>query len=222
LLAFRGWALHDVQAQANGSFDLPPLSPFFSRVQSGESYSALDIDNRAGLYARLDWKPAPNLALNGFYYDNRGNMIGVTPDRQWAWATRFWEVGARWDIDDRTAILAQALTGRTVMGFQTPVGRFVDMDFRSAYLLGTRLVDKSAFTLRVDVFDTTDLSGLSLGDTNEQGWSATAGWRYPLNKFVDLRLEALHIDSTRPGRVLYAEAPHQVQTMLQSSLRLGF
>lgn len=222
LLAYRGWALDDTQSQANGSFDLPPLSPFLSKVQLDESYSALDIDNRAGVYGRLDWKPIDGLALNGFYYNNRGDMTGETSNMQWAWATSFWEAGGRWEADDRTTVMSQALTGHTVTGYQTSAGRFVDMDFRSAYLLGTRLVGKSAFTARVDVFDTTDLSGLSLGNTNERGWATTAAWRYPLNKFVDLRLEALRIDSDRPGRLLAGEDSYQAQTVLQSRLRLTF
>ena len=222
LLSFRGWAVHDIQSQANGSFDLPPRAPLLDHVQSDESYSLLDIDNRAGVYGRAEWKTPDNLGLSVFYYDNRGDMTSVTPDHQWAWATHFLDLGLRWDADEKTTILGQALEGRTVMGFQTPLGRFVDMDFRSAYLLATRLVGKSAFTGRLDLFDTHDNSGLALGDTNERGWALTGAWRYPLNQFLDVRLEALHIFSDRPGRLLADEAPDQSQTILQSSLRLSF
>ena len=222
LLSFRGWALHDIQGQANGSFDLPPLSPFFARVQDSETYTTLEIDHQPGVYGRIEWRPMPSLALHAFYYDNRGDKIGVTPDLQWAWATRFGEAGLSWDLDDRTRILAQGLTGRTIMGYQTPGGRFVDMDFRAAYLLATRTVGKSALTGRFDIFDTHDNSALFLGDTNEHGWAVTGAWRYPLTRLLDIRLEALHVDSTRPARVIAGEAPDQSQTVLQSSLRLSF
>ena len=108
------------------------------------------------------------------------------------------------------------------MGFVTPAGRFVDMDFRSLYLLATRDVGKSAFTGRIDLFDTRDRSGPSLGDTNEHGWALTAAWRYPLSKLLDVRVEAMNIESDRPGRTLAGEAAQQSQTVLQSSLRLSF
>jgi hypothetical protein len=221
LLSFRGWALHDIQSQANGSFPLPPRSPFLDRVQADDTYSTLEIDGRVGFYGRLEWTPTPPLTLHAFYYDNAGDRISVTPDLQWAWATRFWEAGARWDLDERTKLQAQALLGTTVMGFETPGGRFVDMDFRSAYLLATHDIGKSAFTGRLDVFDTHDRSALVLGDTNEHGWALTAAWRYPLSKMLDVRLEAVHIESDRPGRPLAGEAPRQGQDVLQSSLRLS-
>jgi hypothetical protein len=220
LLSFRGWGLHDLQSQANGSFPLPPLSSFIARVQDDETYSTLEIDRRAGFYGRLEWTPTPPLTLHAFYYDNAGDRVSVTPDLQWAWKTRFWEAGGRWDLDEHTKLQAQALIGSTVMGFDTPGGRFVDMDFRSIYLLATRDVGKSAFTGRVDLFDTHDRSSLTLGDTNEHGWALTAAWRYPLSRTLDVRLEAMHIESDRPSRALAGDAPDQPQTVLQSSLRL--
>jgi len=222
LLALRGWALDDVQSQARGSFSLPPLSPFMSWVQADETYSTIDIDHRLGYYVRLEWQPTPGLQLNALYYDNDGNRTGVTSDLQWAWATHFDELGATWDPNDHTTILAQAMSGNTQFGYPTPDGLFVNMDFRSAYVLATRLVGKSAFTLRTDVFDNHDHSAPALEDTNEHGWAATAAWRYPLSKLLDVRLEALHIESTRPSRVFANEAPFQAQTVLQSSLRLTF
>jgi hypothetical protein len=221
LLSFRGWALHDLQSQAHGRFVLPPLSPFFSMVQNDETYSTLEIDGRLGFYGRLEWAPTPPLSVHLFYYDNMGDKVSVTPDLQWAWATRFWEFGGRWDLDPNTKLQAQALLGTTVMGYPTRGGRFVDMDFRSAYVLGARQVGKSAFTGRLDLFETHDNSALFLGDTNEHGWAFTAAWRYPLTDWLDVRVEALHIDSTRPGRALAGEAPGQSQNVLQSSLRLS-
>jgi len=221
LLSFRGWALHDITSQAHGSFPLPPLSPFIATVQDTESYSTLEIDRRLGFYGRLEWTPTPPLTLHAFYYDNLGDKVSVTPDLQWAWATRFWEFGGRWDLDEKTDVMAQALLGTTVMGYPTPGGRFVDMDFRSAYLRATREVGKNAFTARLDLFDTHDNAALFLGDTNERGWALTAAWRYPLNRWLDVRLEGLHIDSDRPARAVVREAARQSQDVVQSSLRLS-
>jgi hypothetical protein len=223
LLTFRGWSLSDVQAQARGSFPLPPFATqFFARIQDGETYSTVNIDGRVGWYGRLDWRPSPRLGLNAVYWDNRGDMTSRTPDHQWAWATDFWTLGARWDADENTWLLAQAMTGRTVMGRSTLSGRFTDVRFRSAYLLLGRKLGVDAVTARAEGFDVFDYSALSLGDTNEHGWAATGAWRHPLNRLLDLRVEALRIDSDRPARAVIGEAPNQRQTVLQSSLRLSF
>ena len=72
LLAFRGWALHDIQSQANGSFPLPPRSPFLDAViQSDDTYSTLEIDHRAGFYGRFEWDPGSPLTLHAFLLRQR-------------------------------------------------------------------------------------------------------------------------------------------------------
>ena len=222
LLAFRGWAMDDTQGQLNGRFLLPPLSPFISWVQNNETYTSRNIDNRVGFYGRAEWRTPVGITLDAFYFDNRGDNVSVTPDLQWAWETHFADVGARWDLSERTWLMGQAMLGRTSMGDQSPGGRFADVTFRSAYALATHTMGKSAFTLRGDLYDTLDNTDGQYGDTSEHGWTLTGAWRYPLSKIFDVRLEAMRIDSTRPGRVLAGEAPHQAQTVLQSSLRLSF
>ncbi|MFI4973705.1 MAG: hypothetical protein ACHP84_04095 [Caulobacterales bacterium] len=222
LLALRGWALHDVQSQANGRFPLPPLSPFMQRWQAGETYSTLEIDHRLGYYARLQWRPVAALTLDAFYYDNNGDRTGRTADLQWAWATNFAALGARWDLDERTHILAQALSGNTQFGRSRDGDLLSDMDFRAAYLLASRQVGRSAFTARADLFANHDNAEAQYGNTNEHGWALTGAWRYPLTTLLDVRLEAMRVQSTRPSRAFAGEAPLQAQTVLQSSLRLTF
>ncbi|HLI67098.1 MAG TPA: hypothetical protein VKU90_12100 [Caulobacteraceae bacterium] len=220
LIAYRGWALHDIQSQAFGRYKLPPLAPLIAGLQDSESYSTREIDNRLGAYVRLEWRPTPSLALHAFYYDNNGDGTDATPDQQWAWSTRFWEAGLSWDIDERTRLLAQALAGRTSLGPAN--ARFADVDFHAAYVLARRSVGKGAFSGRLDLFDTDDLAPRRFGDTSETGWALTGAWRYPLNRYLDVRLEALRVDSTRAARVLAGETPHQAQTEVQSSLRVSF
>ena len=108
------------------------------------------------------------------------------------------------------------------MGYEDVDGIWVDVVFRSAYVLITHEAGKNAFTGRVDVFDTRDHASSFYGDNNETGWALTGAWRRPLNKYLDLRVEAMRIESTRPSRVQAGFAPKQAQTVLQSSLRLTF
>jgi len=223
LLSYRGWALDDRQSQLTGSFPLPPRSPFFDQIQSDDTYSAVEIDHRLGYYAKLAWSSgeAP-ITLEALRYDNRGDRTSIVAPRQWAWATSFTDLGATAKIGEHTRLKAQALSGRTQMGFETPAGLWVDVNFRSAYLSATQDVGANSLTLRADMFDVKDRSLAFGDDKNEHGWALTGAWRRPLNKYLDWRLETLWVESARLERVLAGEAPRQAQTTLQSSLRATF
>jgi hypothetical protein len=220
LLAFRGWALHDLKSQADGDFRLPPLSPMALEFQAGDTYSTLEIDGRAGYYAKLEWRPTADAGLEALYYDNRGNGSGVTPDLQWAWATSFTAVGAYGQLGEHTRVLAQGLVGRTWIGH--PDFRLTDVSFRSAYVMVTHDLGKDAVSARADIFQTADNRPLPPADLGEHGWALTGAWRHPINKILDFRLEAAHIDSVRPSRVLAGQRPRQAQDLFQSSLRMMF
>ena len=227
LLTFRGWALDDVKAGAVGEFSLPPLEQQYLLGQPRETYSLREIDNRLGYYGRVEWRPPAPVSFNAFYYDNRGDLTGVDGDVQWAWATRFWNLGAVWTPDDRTRVLSQVLSGETLMGF--PNGRSVwfNLGFTSAYLLATRTYGRSAFTARIEFFETRDRNfrpALDGADQNwgETGWALTGAYRLALNAHASLFVEALHIESDRPSRGQAGLAAWQSQTQVQTSLRLSF
>lgn len=222
LLTYRGWALHDLKSTANGSFPLPPLSAFGAMVQDGETYSQLEIDHRAGWYLRGEWRPTDTLAVHAFHYDNRGDKVGVTADLQWAWSTQFTEIGARLDPGPHTRVLAQAMVGRTQMGFPTPDGLFADVSFHAAYALVSHDFGAATLTGRADGFDVVDHSLTVIDNNDERGWALTGAWRMALSKHADLRFEAMKVWSNRPSRSTASELPAQAQTVLQSSLRLSF
>jgi hypothetical protein len=222
LLTYRGWALHDEQSTSLGRFQLPPRGFLSTLVQPDYSFSLREIDKRPGFYGRLEWRPAPGLELEAFYYDNRGDKVGITSTLQWAWATRFVNLGARWTIDEHTRVLAQALVGHTADGFPTPDGLFGDIDFAAAYGEVQRDVGRSTFTARADLFRIRDNTTVDEYRTDEDGWAVTAAWRYAITRHVDFRAEAVHVRSDRPGRD-YAGLPDvQSQTQVQSSLRVSY
>jgi hypothetical protein len=220
LLTFRGWALHDLKSQATGGFDLPPLSHFDSMLQSSDSYSTREIDRRLGYYAKLEWRPPIPVTLEALYYDNAGDGVSVQGYLQWAWKTRFTDVGATAQLGPHTRLAAQAIDGSTMIGKASFPLAYVD--FRAAYLRLTQDVGKGALTGRLDLFDTHDEAPFPPAPLSEHGWALTTAWRQPLTKTVDLRLEAIHVDSTRPERVLAGKAPRQRQNLVQSSLRFSF
>jgi hypothetical protein len=222
LLSFRGWALHDLKAGWSTHFDLPPLSPYMTTRQGGETYPRLELDNRVGYYGRIEWRPPAPVTIEAFYYDNVGDRTAVDSELQWAWETRFFNLGVRWDVDERTTVLAQALNGETLMGYRTPRGLWIDMGLHAAYLLARRQIGEDAVSARLDWFETNDRTLQDLDDNDETGWALTAAWRKRIAPHADLLFEAQHVGSRRPARALAAASPRQSQTSLVTALRLSF
>ena len=227
LLTFRGWGFNDVKAGAIGSLPLPPLNPAYMIGQPPETYAAREVDKRIGYYAKLDWRPPGKASFNAFYYNNNGNEVGVDKDGQWAWATQFWNLGARLQLDDQTHVLSQVMTGQTLMGF--PNGRSVwyNIGFTSAYLLAAHSEGRSTFTGRVDYFETSDrnfrpLTDGAEEDWSEKGWAITGAYHFNVSSHANLYVEALHSQSDRPSRLQSGIPRKQLQTLLQTSLRLTF
>lgn len=220
LLTFRGWALGAVRTGAQTEYELPPLSAFMAVRQADETYPMLELDNRAGYYGRIEWRPPAPFTVDIFHYDNAGNRIAVDA-LQWAWETRFTNIGVTWEPDENTRVLAQALTGETLMGFRTP-DIWADMGFRAAYVLASRRVAGSTLTGRLDWFDTQDRTYIDIDNNDEEGWAATAAWRRTLVNHADLLVEAQHVTSKRPSRALAGDDPQQDEFVIQTALRLSF
>jgi hypothetical protein len=160
------------------------------------------------------------VAISALYYDNTGDRTAVTPDLQWAWSTQFGEVGLQAQPNPHIRVTAEALTGRTAIGAAaTPLA---DVSFTSAFVLASRDLGADTLSARLDAFETRDNAPKPPTSLGEHGWSVLGAWRHPLAAHLDLRLEALHVVSTRPSRILAAEDPYQAQTEVQSSLRFSF
>jgi hypothetical protein len=221
-MAVRGWSLDDVRTNASGHYALPQLSDFLEYVQPPRTIPVIDIDHRVGVYARLDWSPSSRLALNAFYYDNNADPTAENANELWAWHTQFANLGAAWQIDDKTRLLAQAMTGRTRMGYSTP-DIWVNTTFTAGYVLVTRAIGEASVTGRADVFSTANHTDDYYGLTQENGWALTADYRKPLTDHVMGLIEVLHVESNRPGRAdVLGEASLQRQTVVQAALRLSF
>jgi hypothetical protein len=223
LLSFRGWALHDLKAGAFGYFRLPPLNDFIVHLQEDRTRSLLEIDDRVGFYGRAEWRPPWPFVLNAFYYDNRGDPEVFTPAGQWGWRTRFVNLGLSADLGPNTRLLAQGMTGSTIMGFlpKTAQRRWVHTRFRSAYVLVTHQFERFALTARGEFFATRERgSRMSRADESEDGWAATAAARVPINDFVTGFVEALHVRSGRGTRLDLGIPRVEHQNVFQAGLRI--
>jgi hypothetical protein len=222
LLSFRGWALHDVNATVFGYFPLPPLNNFMIHIQAPETKSFIEIDDRVGFYGNFEWRPPWPFGLNIFYYDNRGDPKVFNSDLQWGWRTRFWNVGFNADLGPNTRLLAQALTGTTLMGFQSGGVEWVDTRFRAAYLLVRHNLGRAAVSGRLDLFETRERgSQMDRANESEEGWAVTAAGRFTLTDQMSLFLEAMHVRSDRGVRQRVGLPPVENQTVVQLGLRLN-
>lgn len=222
LLSFRGWALHDVKSTMFGQFELPPRNAFMNFAQEDVTRSILEIDDRVGFYGRFEVRPVSSVVVNLFYYDNRGDPEAFTHSLQWGWRTRFWNVGLVADLGPDTRLLAQGMTGTTVMGFvEQPSNRaWVDTRFRSAYALLTQRIGEAALSGRFELFDTKERgSEMVAADENESGWAATVAGRMPVWDKVTLFVEALHVASKRGGRARLGLPRKETQNVIQAALR---
>lgn len=222
LLALRGWSLSDVRATIGGHYRLPPLNSFISTIQPRRTTPSLELDDRVGYYVRADWRPPAPVAFNLEIYDNEGDKISDNADLEWSWRTRFTNVGMVWRPADDLEVLAQAMSGRTEMGYTSPAGIWVDVTYRSAYVLASRSFGDTAVTGRVEVFDNTDHANVLYGDTSENGWATTAAVRRRLTPRLEILAEALYVDSDRPSRAMAAQAPRQRGLTVQGAARVSF
>jgi hypothetical protein len=223
LLTFRGWALHDRTTLAFHRQPLPPLDSEIAEYQASYTHPLLDVGpgfaHRPGYYAKLVWQPPVPIRIELFRYDNRANPEDVDANFEWGWRTWFDNVGLVADLGSGTELKAQALEGRTRMGFRDGGQRWVNNRFRSAFLMLTRTFGTVGLAARIDAFDTRN-RGSDVGDEyDDSGWAAMIAARRDWAHFSGL-LELLHVSSKREDREDVGLEPRQRQTQVQAELRI--
>ncbi|MDC7683598.1 hypothetical protein PQU92_09940 [Asticcacaulis sp. BYS171W] len=226
LLAYRGWALHDLRSTTTAKPPLPVGNAGWSqtfRRQSPFTKPLKEVDDRQGYYLRLDWRPPVPVSLNFTYFNTHGNPTDFD-NGQYGWATRFFNFGAKYEVTETTDILSQVMVGNTKWGrMRTDGVRAIDADYRSAYVMVSHRFDDGArLSLRGETFETEDYSAPSLDNNNETGHAVTLAWMRPVNAHLDLNTEVLHIDSDRPARAYQGLPPQQDQTQVQVMLKVKF
>jgi hypothetical protein len=223
LLSWRGWALHDVKAGWDTAWPLPQAAlanlAVFAPWQAPTTEPSRELDGRVSFYGRADWRAPELVSVNVVHYDNAGNL-GVGEKGQFAWETRFTNLGVTLDLGPETLVLAQAMTGETLWGRFRPWR--VDMGFATAYVLANRTVDDHSFTARADWFATSDRTWIVEDDNNEEGWALTFAYGRELGEHNRLMLEALRVSSDRPARAYGGADPIEDQTLLQASWRITY
>jgi hypothetical protein len=221
LMTFRGWAMHDLRATWDDTLPLPPVPAMFAGHQATRTRPVDEVDGRWGVYGRFDVKPVDTLDLNLLAYDNNGDRTSLVAG-QYAWRTRFLQVGARWSPNARTEVLFQAMQGETSMGPRIQGQIVADVGFESAFILMSRDLRGGALTARLEQFSVNDRSFKSRDNNAEHGWSTTLAWTRPLRETLDLVVEGVFVTSDRPDRARLGVERRQDNLRLTTALRASF
>ena len=220
LLSFRGWALQDIKATATGYFKLPPLNGFITQLQEHRTENTVEIDHNPGFYLRADWHPPQPVGVAVFYYDNEGDPEAFTKAGQWGWRTRFWNVGLNADVAPGTKVLAQGMTGSTIMGFPEKGQAWVHTDYNSAFVLAVHDFGKFALTGRIEGFQTREHGSEMPSNNSEDGWAWTLAARVPINQYLTGFAEALNVQSRRGTRVTLEGLPSAFESQMVFQLAI--
>jgi hypothetical protein len=223
LLTFRGWALHDRTTLAGHRQPLPPLDGEIADYQAPFTHPLIDLHegfaHRPGYYAKLAWAPPVPIRVELFRYDNRANPEDVKASLEWGWRTWFNHIALAADLGSGTELRAQAIDGRTRMGYPENGRRWVDNHFRSAFVMLVRPFGSISLAARAEAFDTCNRGSLVDHEYDETGWSAMIAAKRQLGPFTGL-IELLHVSSRREEREEVGLEPRQRQTQLQAQLRM--
>lgn len=221
LLAFRGWALHDVRATVGGTFALPDVPSMFVGLQAERTQPVYEVDGRLGGYGKLEWAPSSRLSLSLFGYDNNGNETGVK-EGHYAWRTRFAQAAMYWYGLDGTEIMVQAMTGETRMGGLMNGQAPADVGFFTTYGLVSRDLFEGTAAVRLEYFAVSDRTFKELDNNAESGWSASLAWMQPIRERTDLVLEGVLVASQRPDRIRFGLDREQTSVQARIAFRTGF
>lgn len=222
LLTFRGWALDDRSTLAFRAQPLPPLESSIAAFQAPFTHPLLDVSpgfaRRPGYYAKLAWQPPLPLRIELFRYDNDADPQAVQSQKEWGWRTWFNNVGVVADLGSGATLRAQALQGRTRMGYVDAGRRWIDNRFSSAFVMLTRPFGSIGLSGRLEVFGTKNHGSVVDDEYDDKGWAAMVAAKRDWAHFTAL-VELLHVSSRREDREAVGLEPRQVQNQLQIEVR---
>ena len=221
LLATRGWAIGDYSSGLDASLREPDaLSDAVGRPPPVRYKPFVEIDNRIGWYAGLDWSAPAYGRLTLLRYDNRADPtreVAYAGRDVYAWHTRFWSLGVQGDVREVT-VVAQAMHGATA--FEPVPGLLLDTRFNAGYLLATWGRGRWQPAVRLDLFQTQQLPAFLAHPLSEHGQAATIALNWRPRAHVRITGEFLRIDSARNQRRADGGPAHRIDSQLQVNLRL--
>jgi len=235
LLAWHGWTTSSRQTLWA---EKRPF-PWFPALDEGqalegqarESDPFLEIDHRAGYHVRGEWLLHGKGEFSAGYYNNRATPYKVV-DGQYGWHTRFYHLGARWRFSKDITLVAQYLSGDTLMQSHLRedvvnndyANAFVSLTYRWQTLpWGEKLANKKhKSTIRLEDFSVTDNDNTWGDNNNENGQALTLNHSYRISKQWFLSAEFNLTDSHRPARGYTGQAIDLIEKQWQLAARYFF
>jgi len=225
LLAWRGWALHDVTTTL---FDRVPLAPIRAidpmntfRRHAPYLKPFEEIDGKFGYYVSTSAEHLSYGKLAVLAYDNRANpqKFGGT---EYAWRTRFVNISLDLYLPAGVELLAQYMTGDTRMGPNPILNLSVDADFEAFYALLSKGIGNHRLSVRYDDFSVTDRDTNPYDNNNETGHAWTAAYMLEFLEHHRIAVEFLRVRSNRGERAFIGLTPQKTEKLFQSSYRFSF
>lgn len=219
LLADRGWAMDD---RPTGLFERIPLPNATERQFHAPTPARTaefdEIDGQIGWYAGFGWQMPDVGKVTLMHYDNNADAAERTA-RDTAWATQFWSVGARTQIDS-LVLIAQGMIGETLIVPRPAI--YSRTDFESAFLLASYDIGDWRLSLREDVFQTRHPAATP-GPMNEDGDAFTLAASWSAYDWLRLTGEWLRMNSRKGEYVLDGlPGPEFTGNQFQLSARFFF
>ena len=230
LLAWHGWTTSSRQTL----WTEKRVFPWFPAREAGgdlagqadKSDPFLELDHRVGYHVRAEWKLHHQGELSVGYYNNRAIPYKVV-DGQYGWHTRFYHLGAKWQLSNNVVLTAQYLRGDTLMQSHEQndvvnnsyANGFIALTFKWANFL---LNKKHKSTVRLEDFSVDDNDNTWGDNNNEDGQALTLNHSYRLSRQWFISAEFSYIDSHRPARYYNHDAIDLVEKQTQIAARYFF
>jgi len=226
LLAWKGWSVHDRQSRFNDKLPLPPLPQIqpggFFENQSPWVEPFTELDHAPGYYAGAEWRYASRALVRFTRSDNRADPEQLVGG-QYGWINRFDHVALQAELPWDIGLIAQWMKGETAMGPVVNGARMVDTDYRSHFLLLTRVQRGHRATIRYDNFDLTQNDQTPDDNNPDSGHAWTLAYRYEPSARWSVAVEWMSIDTEHCAWVYYGLEPKATerQLLVQASFKLG-
>ena len=225
LLAWKGWSVHDRQTRYSDKLPLPPLP----QIQPGGMFAAQDpyveplreIDNRAGYSINAEWRFSKRMLVRAMHFDNRADPVSIVSG-QYGWTTEFDHVGLQTSLPGKVGLVAQWMSGSTVMGPVMNGAHVVDVEYDSYFILLTRSFGKHRVSARYDNFDITQNDEIPVDSNPESGLAWTANYQYRFSGNFSLAAEWLSIKTHRFAFTYYGLDATVTETQFQVTAILRF
>jgi len=218
VLSWHGWTMTSRQSTRQESLAFPNSDIGFVPENSDVF---LELDDRTGYHLSSQWTWHDHGKVLFGYYNNRGDPT-VVKNVQWAWKTRFYHLGVKWQLVDGLVLIAQYLNGDTLMQSSSGKTDLVNNDYDSAFLLLSKKWGHHRITGRIENFSVTDNDMFTFDDNNEDGHAVTLNHTYQFNKNILIHAEYNWLDSDRPSRTRRNHSERLIERQIQLGARYFF